>query len=325
MCTDRRLVAATTADRVNVMVTGNWRIASQEAGNDEGKIPDALDACGRSLDQIRHRVSGACLGRILKMELGLRGKRALVTGASKGIGLAIARSLAEEGCHLHIAGRSAEALDEAKRSLSATGVEVRTHSVDLSKVADQERLRQACPEIDILVNNAGSNPGGGLEDTSDPVWRDSWDLKVFGYINLCRSYYLLMKDRGTGVILNIIGYAGERLNARYIIGTTSNAALMAFTRSVGSTSPDFGVRVVGINPGYTSTDRAQSVLRTISEKQLGAADRWREVERGLNLPFARMAEPAEIANVAAFLVSARASYVSGTVITVDGGATNRNF
>ncbi len=148
---------------------------------------------------------------------------------------------------------------------------------------------------------------------------------MFGYINLCRSFYRGMKDRGTGVILNIIGYAGERLNARYIIGTSSNAALMAFTRSVGSASPDFGVRVVGINPGYTSTDRAQSILRTISEKQLGSADRWRDVEQGMNLPFGRMAEPAEIANVAVFLVSPRASYVSGTVVTVDGGATNRNF
>jgi NAD(P)-dependent dehydrogenase (short-subunit alcohol dehydrogenase family) len=133
-----------------------------------------------------------------------------------------------------------------------------------------------------------------------------------------------MKDRGSGVILNVIGYAGERLNARYIIGTTSNAALMAFTRSVGSASPDFGVRVVGVNPGYTATDRAQGIMRTISEKQFGAADRWHEVERGLNLPFGRMAQPSEIADVVSFLVSPRASYVSGTIITVDGGATNRN-
>jgi 3-oxoacyl-[acyl-carrier protein] reductase len=258
------------------------------------------------------------------MDLGLRGKRALVTGASKGIGFAIARALAEEGCHLHIAGRGIEALNQAQQALNSTGVDVRVHSVDLSRLEDQERLLQACPAVDILVNNAGSNPAGHLEDTSDPVWRDSWDLKVFGYINLCRSFYRVMQERRAGVILNIIGYAGERLNARYIIGTTSNAALMAFTRSVGSTSPNFGVRVVGINPGYTATDRAETMLRTISEKQFGSRDRWREVEQGLNLPFGRMAQPGEIADVAAFLVSPRASYVSGTVITVDGGATNRN-
>jgi NAD(P)-dependent dehydrogenase (short-subunit alcohol dehydrogenase family) len=260
------------------------------------------------------------------MDLGLEGKRALVTGASKGIGLAIARVLAEEGCHLDIAARGMDALESARRELgwSAAGIDVRIHSVDLSRLDDQERLAKACLEADILVNNAGSNPAGHLEDTSDPVWRESWDIKVFGYINLCRSFYRAMRDRGSGVILNVIGYAGERLNARYIIGTTSNAALMAFTRSVGSVSPDFGVRVVGVNPGYTATDRAEGIMRTISEKQFGSADRWREVERGLNLPFGRMAQPSEIANVVSFLVSPRASYVSGTIVTVDGGATNRN-
>ena len=260
------------------------------------------------------------------MDLELKGKRALVTGASKGIGWAVAQALAAEGCHLDIASRGIEALEKAQETLrqSAPGIDVRLHRVDLSRLDDQESLARVCSEVDILVNNAGSNPAGQLEDTSDPVWRDSWNLKVFGYINLCRSFYRTMKDRRAGVILNIIGYAGERLNSRYIIGTTSNAALMAFTRSVGSLSADFGVRVVGVNPGYTATDRADGIIRTISEKQLGSADRWREVERGLNLPFGRMALPSEIANVVTFLVSPRASYVSGTIVTVDGGATNRN-
>ena len=260
------------------------------------------------------------------MDLGLKGKRALVTGASKGIGMAVARTLAAEGCHLNIAARGIETLEKARETLrkSAPDVDVLINSADLSRRDDQERLAQACSEVDILVNNAGSNPAGNLEDTSDEVWRESWDLKVFGYINLCRSFYRVMKQRRAGVIVNIIGYAGERLNARYIIGTSSNAALMAFTRSVGSQAPDFNVRVVGINPGYTATDRAEGVMRTISEKQFGSADRWRDVERGLNLPFGRMAQPSEIANVVAFLVSPRASYVSGTIVTVDGGATNRN-
>ena len=112
--------------------------------------------------------------------------------------------------------------------------------------------------------------------------------------------------------------------ARYIIGTTGNAALMAFSRSVGSQSPDFGVRVVAVNPGYTSTDRAESVLRKIAENKLGSAERWRDVERELDFPFGRMGKPSEVADVVTFLVSPRASYVSGTVVTVDGGAANRN-
>jgi 3-oxoacyl-[acyl-carrier protein] reductase len=260
------------------------------------------------------------------MDLGLKGKRALVTGASKGIGMAVARTLAAEGCHIDMAGRGIEALETAREALrqSAPDVDVRIHSVDLARLDGQEQLANTCSGVDILVNNAGANPGGHLEDTSDAVWRESWNLKVFGYINLSRSFYRAMKDRRSGVIVNIIGYAGERLNARYIIGTTSNAALMAFTRSVGSQSPDFGVRVVGVNPGYTATDRAEGILRTISEKQFGSADRWRDVESSLNLPFGRMAQPNEIADVVTFLASTKAAYVSGTIVTVDGGATNRN-
>jgi 3-oxoacyl-[acyl-carrier protein] reductase len=260
------------------------------------------------------------------MDLQLAGKRALVTGASKGIGFAVARALAAEGCHLDLAARSADGLAHARDALSrsAGGIDIRVHAVDLARVADQERLAQACAGVDILVNNAGSNPGGDLGDTTDAVWRASWDLKVFGYVNLCRAILGAMKERRDGVIVNIIGYAGERLNARYIIGTTSNAGLMAFTRAVGSQSPDFGVRVVGVNPGYTATERAETVLSGVSESKLGSAERWREVERELNLPFGRMARPEEVADVVAFLASPRASYVSGSIVTVDGGATNRN-
>ena len=260
------------------------------------------------------------------MDLGLKGKRALVTGGSKGIGLAVAQSLAAEGCRLDLAGRGSAALEQARDALrrAAPDIDVRIHAVDLSKLEDQERLAQACAEVDILVNNAGANPAGEFDDTSDEIWRRAWDLKVFGYINLCRSICRAMKQRRDGVIANVIGYAGERFFSRYIIGSAGNAALMAFSCSVGSQSPDFGVRVVGINPGYTATDRAESVLRKIAENKFGSAERWRDVEGELDLPFGRMGKPKEVADVVTFLVSPRASYVSGTVVTVDGGAAHRN-
>jgi 3-oxoacyl-[acyl-carrier protein] reductase len=261
------------------------------------------------------------------MDLGLTGKRALVTGASKGIGLATAQALAAEGCGVDIAGRTQATLDDAAAAIrkGTPSAEVRTHRADLGVTADQERLAAACAEADILVNNAGAAAAGSLDETTDEGWRASWDLKVFGYINLARAFYQQMKKRRDGVILNVIGYAGERHNAKYVIGSTGNAALMAFTRTVGSASPDFGVRILGVNPGYTATDRAEGQLRSFAQKKFGDAERWREIEKELDLPFGRMATPQEIADTVAFLVSPRAAYVSGTIVTVDGGATHRNF
>lgn len=261
------------------------------------------------------------------MDLRLDGKRALVTGASKGIGRAIAETLAAEGCSVDIASRSPEGLDRAAAEISAavSGAEIRAHAGDLSSSEDQNALFEACRDADILVNNAGAAAAGSLEETDEVGWRNSWDLKVFGYINLSRVFYTAMKERAEGVIVNVIGYAGERLNSRYIIGTTGNAALMAFTRSVGSESPDYGVRIVGVNPGFTMTHRAEDQLKTFSEKEYGTPDRWRDIERDMKLPFGRMASTYEIADMVTFLASPRSSYISGSIVTIDGGGANRNY
>ena len=261
------------------------------------------------------------------MDLQLKGKRALVTGASKGIGLAVAQSLAAEGCHLELASRGLPALEAARDALrkAAPGIDVNIHAADLARGEDQEHLANACAGVDILVNNAGAAPAGELTETSEETWRSAWELKVFGYINMTRALLRQMQQRRAGVIVNVIGYAGERLTARYIIGSTGNAALMAFSRAVGAQSPDFGVRVVAVNPGYTATERAESMMRKIALDKFGSAERWRDVERDLNLPFGRMGTAAEVADMVVFLASPRASYISGTVVTVDGGTTNRNL
>ena len=259
------------------------------------------------------------------MDLGLKGRKALVTGGSKGIGLAVAQVLAQEGCELDLAARDAGRLAEVAQAIvAAYGVVVRTHAADLGKPDDQRRLAAACAGADILVNNAGANPPGEIDEIEEDAWRAAWDLKVFGYINMTRSFYRSMKARGAGVIVNVIGNSGERMAAPYILGSSGNIALMGMTRALGGRSPDFGVRVVGVNPGLTKTERAERILKGWSTNVHGTPDRRQEFLRGFDPPFGRMCEPSEVAAVVAFLASPRASYVSGTIVTVDGGAANRN-
>jgi short-subunit dehydrogenase len=208
------------------------------------------------------------------MDLHLRGKSVLITGASKGIGAAIAEAFAEEGSNVHLAARSTEAMQAlAERLRSAHQVNVIAHTVDLRKSDDLHRLARETAGIDILVNNAGDIPGGSLDKIDEATWRHAWELKVFGYINLTRLVHAGMKARNQGVVVNIIGAAGERFNYDYITGSTGNAALMAFTKSLGGKSLHYGVRIVGINPGPVETDRHISLMKTRARHELGDENR----------------------------------------------------
>ena len=143
------------------------------------------------------------------MDLGLSGKRVLITGASKGIGRAIAEVLAEEGCSLHLASRTEADLARARDEINEKhGVQVTIHPLDLSDGENAKRLAQETEGIDILVNNAGAIPGGDIEMVTEEIWREAWNLKVFGYINMCREVYPAMCKRGSGVIFNVVGMAG---------------------------------------------------------------------------------------------------------------------
>jgi NAD(P)-dependent dehydrogenase (short-subunit alcohol dehydrogenase family) len=252
------------------------------------------------------------------MELHLRGKRALITGASKGIGAAAAEAFAEEGCNLRLAARSAADLEELAGRLRKTyGVQVDLHAVDLRDKDKVLQLGEAGADCDILVNNAGDIPGGPLDKVTEEAWRQGWELKVYGYINLSRHIYAKMKERGSGVIINDIGAAGERVDFNYIAGSAGNAALMAFTRALGSQSLADKVRVVGINPGPVATDRIVTLMKTQARNRLG--DEGRYVELMARFPLGRAAAPREIADAMLFLASDRSAYTSGVIFTVDGG------
>lgn len=252
------------------------------------------------------------------MDLQLKGKRAVITGGSKGIGLAIAMRFAKEGAIPVLVSRSAESLAKAALAIQQeTGILAQTIAVDLATQEGIAQLMSSAGEIYILVNNAGAIPGGSLADVSDEKWRQAWELKLFGYINLVRALLPRMEQRGSGVIANIIGMAGAAPRADYVCGSTANAALIAFTQAVGAASPRRGVRVFGINPSPTRSDRMEAMMRAQAAKKLGDADRWMELTTGL--PFGRLTEPQEIADLTVFSCSPLAGYLSGTVVNVDGG------
>jgi hypothetical protein len=258
------------------------------------------------------------------MDLGLNGKRVLITGGSRGIGFACARGFSSEGADVVVAARDPARLDAAKRELSARAQgRVETVAIDMSTPGAAGKLAAACPDPDILVNNAGAIPGGDILAIDEAKWRAAWELKVFGYINLTREIFRRMQQRRRGVIVNVIGLGGERHEYTYVAGGAGNAALMSFTQALGSRAPDHGLRVVGVNPGLVETDRMTFLMRTRAERELGNADKWRELLPKLDLPFGRPASAEEVANVVVFLASERAGYVSGSVVRIDGGALHR--
>ena len=256
------------------------------------------------------------------MDLGLSGRTALVTGASRGIGRGIAEALAAEGCHLELVARNAEMLEELAGSLAGEhGVRARAYAYDLAEPANQKAVVAACGHADIVVNNAGATQPGEIDEVDEDAWMDGWRLKVFGYINMTRHYWRIMKARGSGVIVNIVGDSGERPVAAVISSSTANAALIAFTRALGGRSPQFGFRVVGVNPAAIETDRVYWYMRARAERTLGSAERWPELLG--DLPFGRMGAPKDIGAMVAFLASDRASYISGCIMSVDGGRAAR--
>lgn len=257
------------------------------------------------------------------MDLELSGKTVLITGASQGIGAGLARAFADEGCHLHLTARSRENLMalQAEIAAAAPSIQVTIHPMDLAQHGACADLAEAVGDIDILVNNAGAIPAGSLFDIDEAKWRAGWELKVYGYINLCRIYYSRMKAQGGGVIINNIGNGGEISDPSYMAGAVGNAGLMAFTRALGGSSLDDNIRVVGVNPGPVDTDRIYTMLKKRAQAVLGDASRFQELAAGY--PLGRPAHVHEVTDLIVFLASFRSGYTSGTIVTVDGGIASR--
>lgn len=256
------------------------------------------------------------------MDLGLQNKSALVTGGSRGIGAAIARTLSEEGCRVVLVARSENGLAEKAREIrDATGGEVSTQICDTSDPAAIASLADQFGDIDILVNNAGAVPAGQLDELTTEKIKAGWDAKVFGYMKMIECFYPKMCANKNGVIVNVVGMAGLRVNADVIALTGGNAALIAMTKALGAQAPQHNVRVVGVNPSATSTERAVTLWKDKAQRELGDEARWPELQS--ELPFGRAAAPEDIANMVAFLASPRASYVTGSLVNVDGGQGSR--
>ncbi len=255
------------------------------------------------------------------MDLNLSGKKVLVTGASKGIGLGIAKRLVQEGCHVQLVARHERDLQTAQADLAGldTNVSVTYSALDLSVTSEVEGLAEQSRDVDILVNNAGAIPAGNIDRVDEETWRSAWDLKLFGYITLCRGVYSNMSQRqeesGQRVILNIIGAGGERPSSGYIAGAGANAGLMAITRAMGGVSRKHNIRVLGINPGQIVTERLETMQRVLAQEKFGDPERWKEMWDTRYPP----GQVEHIADASAFLVSDLSSNTTGTIVTIDGG------
>lgn len=257
------------------------------------------------------------------MDLGHQGKRVLVTGSSRGIGYSIAQSFLEQGATVILNGQDPERLEKARAALQRhSGGQVEAVASDLSTPEGIQTLVREAGELDILVNNAGAIPSGGIDKVDDATWRRAWDLKVFGYVGMIREVFPAMQARGRGVIVNIIGIAGRAPRADYICGSMGNASLIAMTQALGGAAPASGVRVYGINPSPTQSDRIEALFRAKAQASLGDASRWFELTH--QLAFGRLAKPSEVADLVVFTSSERCGYLSGAVIDVDGGMVHRD-
>ena len=254
------------------------------------------------------------------MDLQLHNKVAIVTGASKGIGRAIAQTLAQEGMRLVVAARSRAQLEELAAPL---GDGCLVQAVDLTNpdapttIVSETMARYG--RIDVLVNNAGATKRGDFLTLSEADWTDGFGLKFYGAMRLSRAAWPHLQA-SSGSIVNIVGIGGRTGQAEFAIGGAVNAALLNLTKVLADRGVKDGVRVNAINPGGIATDRLQIRLRTFAaEHHVDLTEAESVMARALGV--ARFGQPEEIARLVAFLASPQAGFCQGTIVDVDGGQT----
>jgi NAD(P)-dependent dehydrogenase (short-subunit alcohol dehydrogenase family) len=258
------------------------------------------------------------------MDLGLKGTVVLVTGGSKGIGLACARGFAAEGARVAIASRDTGNLEKARAALSAEGIEVLALAADLGRTDDAARLvhgvEDALGPIGVLVNSAGAARRTPPAELTAAHWHAAMDAKYFTYLHAIDAVLPGMAQRGAGAIVNVIGMGGKLASPIHLPGGAANAALMLASAGLANAFAGKGVRVNAVNPGMTSTERMQEGLEAEARQTGKAVDELLQAKRRA-MPLGRIATPEEIADVVVFLASKRAAYVSGAIVSLDGAAT----
>jgi 3-oxoacyl-[acyl-carrier protein] reductase len=257
------------------------------------------------------------------VDLGLRGKVALVAAASRGLGRAVAEELAAEGASLVLCARSADDLRRTGSAIAeAYGVPVLAEPADLTEPADVERLVQRAQaqygRVDILVTNGGGPPAGPFESLTPAMWEAATKLTLGSVVQLVRGVLPGMKQRGWGRIINVTSIAVKQPVDSLMLSNSLRAAVTGFARTLANEVAPFGVTVNNALPGYTRTDRLDDLAR-MSERNSGVAAGT--VQRGWEkqIPMGRLGEPKEFAALVTFLASERAAYITGASISVDGG------
>jgi 3-oxoacyl-[acyl-carrier protein] reductase len=260
---------------------------------------------------------------VIEMDLGLKGKKALVTGSSRGLGFATANQLAKEGCDIAINGRNQKRLEAAHQQIAShSGSKIVPITADVTQVDHAEKIvRQAADSLnglDILITNSGGPPSGKFESFDDQTWQMAIELNFLSHMRLIRAALPYLKTSSSASVLTITSMSVKQPVPNLVLSNSVRGATIGLTKTLALELGDKGIRFNSILPGWTETERVQELMAFRAETNLTTIED-ETAKQAMDSPFGRMGTPQEFANIAVFLVSPAASYVTGGMIVVDGG------